>query len=170
MVQKTGIIVQKKNYTLRTWQTEDAASLAKYLNNKNIWDNCRDGLPYPYSQEDANVFLSMVQAKENIQDFCIEVNGEAVGSIGFVPATDVERFSTEVGYWIGEPFWNQGIVTDALKEAINYYFEHIRRHLLWSGRCCMAISIVSTWSHLFPRITSYRLERGLSRRLDGIRR
>ena len=47
----------------------------------------------------------MVQAKENIQDFCIEVNGEAVGSIGFVPATDVERFSTEVGYWIGEPFW-----------------------------------------------------------------
>ena len=124
MVQKTGIIVQKKNYTLRTWQTEDVASLAQYLNNKNIWDNCRDGLPYPYSQEDANVFLSMVQAKENIQDFCIEVNGEAVGSIGFVPATDVERFSTEVGYWIGEPFWNQGIVTDALKEAINYYFEH----------------------------------------------
>ena len=55
MVQKTGIIVQKKNYTLRTWQTEDAASLAQYLNNKNIWDNCRDGLPYPYSQEDANV-------------------------------------------------------------------------------------------------------------------
>ena len=88
MVQKTGIIVQKKNYTLRTWQTEDAASLAQYLNNK------------------------------------IEVNGEAVGSIGFVPGTDVERFSTEVGYWIGEPFWNQGIVTDALKEAINYYFEH----------------------------------------------
>lgn len=66
----------------------------------------------------------MIQAKENIHDFCIEVNGEAVGSIGFVPATDVERFSAEAGYWIGEPFWNQGIVTDALKEAINYYFEH----------------------------------------------
>ena len=116
MVQQTEIIVQKKNYTLRTWQTEDAASLAQYLNNKNIWNNCRDGLPYPYSQEDANVFLAMVQAKENIHDFCIEVNGEAVGNIGFIPATDVERFSAEVGYWIGEPFWNQGIVTDALKK------------------------------------------------------
>ena len=124
MVQQTEIIVQKKNYTLRTWQTEDAASLAQYLNDKNIWNNCRDGLPYPYSQEDANVFLAMVQAKENIHDFCIEVNGEAVGNIGFIPATDVERFSAEVGYWIGEPFWNQGIVTDALKKAINYYFEH----------------------------------------------
>ena len=42
MVQQTEIIVQKKNYTLRTWQTEDAASLAQYLNNKNIWNNCRD--------------------------------------------------------------------------------------------------------------------------------
>ena len=124
VIQQTEIIVQKKNYTLRTWQTEDAASLAQYLNNKNIWNNCRDGLPYPYSQEDANVFLAMVQAKENIHDFCIEVNGEAVGNIGFIPATDVERFSAEVGYWIGEPFWNQGIVTDALKKAINYYFEH----------------------------------------------
>ena len=48
----------------------------------------------------------------------------AVGNIGFIPATDVERFSAEVGYWLGEPFWNQGIVTDALKKAINYYFEH----------------------------------------------
>ena len=53
----------------------------------------RQGLPYPYSQEDANVFLSMVQAKENIQDFCIEVNGEAVGSIGFVPATDAVSYT-----------------------------------------------------------------------------
>ena len=77
MVQKTGIIVQKKNYTLRTWQTEDAASLAQYLNNKNIWDNCRDGLPYPYSQEDAKVFLAMIQAKENIHDsFDVFMHGD----------------------------------------------------------------------------------------------
>ena len=64
MVQKTEIIVQKKKLYLRTWQTEDAASLAQYLNNKNIWNNCRDGLPYPYSREDANVFLAMVQTKK----------------------------------------------------------------------------------------------------------
>ncbi len=64
MVQQTEIIVQKKNYTLRTWQTEDAASLAQYLNNKNIWNNCRDGLPYPYSQEDANVFSLWYKQKK----------------------------------------------------------------------------------------------------------
>ncbi len=122
MVQKQELLCRRKLYSPYR-QTEDVASLAQYLNNKNIWDNCRDGLPILIVRK-MLTFFSMVQAKENIQDFCIEVNGEAVGSIGFVPATDVERFSTEVGYWIGEPFWNQGIVTDALKEAINYYFEH----------------------------------------------
>ena len=67
----------------------------------------------------------MVQAKENIHDFCIEIKRRKQSEISvFIPATDVERFSAEVGYWIGEPFWNQGIVTDALKKAINYYFEH----------------------------------------------
>lgn len=38
--------------------------------------------------------------------------------------TDVERFNAEVGYWISEKYWNQGIVSDALTEAIQYYFAH----------------------------------------------
>lgn len=118
------IIAKKENYILRTWQAEDAASLSNYLNNKKIWDNCRDGLPYPYSKENAKAFIDMAQRKEGIHDFCIEINGEAVGNIGFVPCADVERFNAEVGYWLAEPYWNHGIVTDALKEAINYYFAH----------------------------------------------
>ena len=56
MVQKQELLCRRKLYSPYL-QTEDVASLAQYLNNKNIWDNCRDGLPYPYSQEDANVFL-----------------------------------------------------------------------------------------------------------------
>lgn len=124
MIPQPTIIVQKEKYTLRTWLTDDAVSLARYLNNKNIWDNCRDGLPYPYSQEDAKFFIALTQKKEGIHDFCIEINGEAAGNIGFVPCTDVERFNAEVGYWLAEPYWNKGIVTDALKEAVNYYFAH----------------------------------------------
>ncbi|MDY4777202.1 MAG: GNAT family protein, partial [Phocaeicola vulgatus] len=59
-----------------------------------------------------------------IHDFCIEVNGKAVGNIGFTPGTDVECFNAEVGYVIGEKYWNQGIVTDALQEAIYHYFTY----------------------------------------------
>lgn len=118
------IITQKENYTLRTWEATDAESLAVQLNNKKIWDNCRDGLPYPYKLENAEAILKVIAQKDGIHDFCIEVDGKAVGNIGFVPENDVQRFNAEVGYLIGEPYWNRGIVTDALKEAIRYYFKH----------------------------------------------
>lgn len=118
------IIIQKEKYTLRTWEKSDASSLAEQISNKQIWDNCRDSLPYPYYPEDAEFILKVFTEKEGIHDFCIEVDGKAAGSIGFAPETDVQRFNAEVGYWIGKKYWNQGIVTDALQEAIRYYFTH----------------------------------------------
>ena len=42
---------------IRTWAKSDISALAKYLNNKRIWDNCRDILPYPYTEEDAARFI-----------------------------------------------------------------------------------------------------------------
>ena len=46
--------------------------------------------------------------------FAIAVDDEAVGGIGFTVLTDVERVSAEIGYWLGEPYWGRGIVTEAL--------------------------------------------------------
>lgn len=128
-----AIIAKKSAYTLRTWHTEDAPSLAKQLNNKKIWDNCRDSLPYPYTLENARDFIDMIRRKEGIHDFCIEVDEEAVGNIGFVPESDVQRFSAEIGYLIGEPYWNRGIVTDAVKEAVKYYFDHTEKVRLFAS-------------------------------------
>lgn len=119
-----AVFVQKNKYTLRTWQTEDAHSLVQELNNKKIWDNCRNVFPHPYRLEHAETFIDLIKKKEGIHDFCIEVNGKAVGNIGFIPGTDVECFNAEVGYVIGEKYWNQGIVTDALQEAIYHYFTY----------------------------------------------
>ena len=51
----------------------------------------------------------------------------AVGSIGFRLQTDVERFSAEVGYWLGEEFWGRGVGTAALKAVTKYA---IRAHSL----------------------------------------
>ena len=92
-------------FILRQWQESDAPALAKYLNNKKIWDNCRDSLPYPYTS----------------QNYCIEINAEAAGNISFDRGTDVERFNAEIGYWIAEPYWNKGIMTQALRQAVSDY-------------------------------------------------
>ena len=49
-------------------------------------------------------------------------SGEAVGGIGFSSGNDVERFSAEIGYWLGEPFWGRGIVAEALALVSDYAF------------------------------------------------
>ena len=60
--------------------------------------------------------------------FAIAVDGEAVGSIGFVLHPDVERVSAEIGYWLAEPFWGRGITTEALIAVTQARHRHSRTH------------------------------------------
>lgn len=108
-------------FRLRPWESSDVPSLAKYLNNKKIWDNCRDRLPFPYTEADAHSFIDYATSRQEPGEYCIEINSEAAGNISFMRGTDVERFNAETGYWLAEPFWNQGIASEALREALRQY-------------------------------------------------
>lgn len=57
----------EESFTLREWNKADVPALAKYLNNKKIWDNCRDALPYPYIEKNAKQFIGFVEG-QNIQN------------------------------------------------------------------------------------------------------
>lgn len=116
------LFVRKPLYTLRTWRPEDVPALAAALDNRKIWDNCRDLLPHPYTEADASAFVALAAGREEPLEFCIEVDGAAAGNIGFRPGEDIERYSAETGYWLDERFWNRGIMSDALKEAAARYF------------------------------------------------
>ena len=99
---------------VRSWTNEDLASLVKHADNRKIWLNLRDRFPHPYTRRDGRDFIHLARSQRPETMFAIEVDGEAAGGIGFVPHTDVERVSAEIGYWLGEPFWGRGIVTEAL--------------------------------------------------------
>lgn len=114
----------KVSYMLRPLKMEDAYSIAYNADNQNIWNNVRDYFPHPYSVQDAMDFISFVTEKPSVQDFAIVVEGEAVGCLGYIPGSDVERISAEVGFWIGEDYWNRGVMSSAVKELINYVFDN----------------------------------------------
>lgn len=118
------IIVKREDYALRRWRPTDARHLAKHANNINIWNNVRDYFPYPYTEKDAKAYLSMVLKEKVPTNFAIIVNNEAVGGVGYIPGRDVERFSAEIGYWLGEEHWGKGIMGRALNDAIKYIFTH----------------------------------------------
>ena len=109
-------------FIIRRWNQSDISALTVYLNNKKIWDNCRDSLPYPYTNKDAEQFIQFVLNQEIQNDYCIEINQEAVGNISFIQGTDVDRYNVELGYWLAEPYWSQGIMTEALKRVISDFF------------------------------------------------
>jgi len=108
---------------LREWQLSDAASLAENINNPNVWDNLRDGLPKPYSETDGKEFIEFVLAQPKPATIlAIEFDGKVVGSIGITLRTDVERITAEIGYYLGENYWNKGIMTEAIKQMATYVF------------------------------------------------
>jgi len=106
--------------TLRPWQQSDTPSLMKYANNKKIFNNLTDRFPHPFTQESADWFLNWTRSHEPRQILAIDLNGEAIGSIGLHPQEDVFRFNCELGYWLAEPFWGKGYTTQAVRLMLDY--------------------------------------------------
>ena len=100
----------------------DAESLVRHANNINVAQQLRDRFPHPYTRANAHAFLKAATAVREPTNMAIEVNGECAGGIGHVAGTDVERYSAEIGYWLGEAYWNRGIVTEALVLLTDHLF------------------------------------------------
>ncbi len=116
-------MIEYKNVTLRNWQQKDIRWLVKNANNKKIWDNLRDEFPYPYTEMAAKQWIEIVNRDNPLRNFAIVYKAEAVGGIGINILTDVFRKNAEIGYWIGEKYWNKGIASKALKAMVDYTFE-----------------------------------------------
>lgn len=109
--------------TLRAWRPSDAPSLARHANNPNVAIQLRDRFPHPYTLADARQFIQSVAGARPTMLFAMVVAGDAVGGIGFFPGADVERFSAEIGYWLGESYWGRGITVEAIRLVSGYAFE-----------------------------------------------
>lgn len=109
--------------TLRPWRYDDAEALARHANNINVARQLRDRFPHPYTRGAAHAFLRFTVPADRPTNLAIVVDGEAVGGVGYVPGTDVERYSAEVGYWLGETLWGRGITTEALLLLTSHCFD-----------------------------------------------
>ncbi|MBW1298024.1 GNAT family N-acetyltransferase [Aquimarina litoralis] len=118
---------------LRPLELSDKSVLAKLANNKKIWDNLRDYIPFPYNDEDADFFINQTQQENPQQNFAITFNGELCGVIGVILQQDVYRKSAEIGYWIGEPFWGNGIASQAVRLITEYGFNSLDLQRIYAG-------------------------------------
>ena len=116
------VILQGERCLVRAWQKGDATSLVEHANNLNVAKYLRDRFPHPYTLKDARDFLKHAVSAGDPTNLAIEVDGAAVGAIGYVPGRDVERFAAEIGYWLGEAHWGKGIVSEAVRLVTDHAF------------------------------------------------
>ncbi len=111
---------------IRKWKLEDAKDLAAALSNTKILDNLRDGLPYPYTEQDGIEYISeMLFADKNESfAFAITVDKKVIGSIGAFRQKNIHRQTAELGYYIAEDYWGKGIMTEAVKQICRFVFDH----------------------------------------------
>ena len=103
-----------ENMSMRAWTMNDMDNLLKYANNPKIAQNMTAAFPHPFTNEAGERFIEMANSKIPIHIFAICINNEAIGGIGVQIQHDIHQKSAELGYWLAEPFWGKGIVSEAI--------------------------------------------------------
>lgn len=113
------------SFTLRKWRLSDAADLAAALNNKKILNNLRDGLPFPYTEQDARDYIAAMRSTEENSTFAYAItqNDHAIGSIGAFRQSNIHRQTAELGYYLAEEYWGRGIMTEAIRQLCGIVFD-----------------------------------------------
>lgn len=113
-------------FKLRCWLSGDARSLCENADNVKIYNNLRNYFPSPYTLDDARDYIAFCKQGEGREHIirAIEVDGKAVGNVGVFFKDDVYCKSAELGYWLGEEYWGNGIMSRAVEQLCDYVFEN----------------------------------------------
>jgi [ribosomal protein S5]-alanine N-acetyltransferase len=115
------VVLHCPTCTVRPWRPGDLDALVLHANDADVARQLRDRFPHPYTRAHAVAFIQYA-VEESASNLAIEVDGEAAGAIGFIPGRDIERYSAEIGYWLGRKYWGRGIATDALRTLTEHLF------------------------------------------------
>ncbi|MCD6012165.1 MAG: family N-acetyltransferase [Flavipsychrobacter sp.] len=119
---------------LRKIEVDDIPSLVKYAGNKKISDYVLN-IPYPYNEPDAVFRISyVVQGFKNKARYVFAIilkeTGEFIGEIGL--HMDSNNGTAQLGYWVGERFWNKGIATEAVKKVLEFGFTKLELNRIFA--------------------------------------
>lgn len=119
---------------LRPFAAPDAPRLVALAGNYEVARNTLN-IPHPYTEEDAQTWLRLTQQHREqgtAHQFALELRatGEFIGGMGLGLAPRHDR--AEVGYWLGQPYWGQGLATEALGAVLRYGFETLKLNKIYA--------------------------------------
>jgi RimJ/RimL family protein N-acetyltransferase len=112
-------------FRIREFIETDIDALVRYANNSRVAKQLEDRFPHPYTIEDARQWLARLTEQDPLTNFVITSPDEVIGGIGLDLGEDVYFRTAEIGYWLGEPFWGQGIATRAVRAMTQWAFDKL---------------------------------------------
>lgn len=126
---------ETKRLILRPWEDTDAESLYTYAKDPDVGPIA--GWPVHTSVANSLEIIRGVLGAEGTFAVCLNSDNAAIGSIGLIhpeqSLTKMTENELEIGYWIGKPFWGQGLIPEAVKRLQEYAFEELGCSALWCG-------------------------------------
>ena len=131
----TEALLETKRLVLRRWNEDDAGDLYKYAADPAVGPIA--GWPAHQSIEESRDVIRKVFNGKEAYAVCLKEDGKAIGAIelkrnGHSDMTDRDD-ECEMGFWLGKPFWGQGIMPEAVKEMLRHAFEDLRMSKVWIG-------------------------------------
>ena len=127
-------MIKTQRLILRPWYEEDAEALYTYAKDPEIGPPA--GWPPHTSVEHSRQIIQNVLTAPETYALCLK-DGSPIGSIGLklkgsTDMTDRED-ECELGYWIGRPYWGQGLIPEAARALLQYAFEELGMQTVWCG-------------------------------------
>ena len=128
-------MLETKRLILRSWEDGDAEDLYEYAKNPDVGPIA--GWPAHQSPEESRDVIKNVLNGREAYAVCLKTDGKAIGAIelklkGHTDLTERDD-ECELGYWLGKPFWGQGIMPEAAEEMLRHAFEDLGMTKVWVG-------------------------------------
>ena len=128
-------MLETERLILRRWEKNDAESLYEYAKDPDVGPIA--GWPAHRSIEESRDVIKNVFNGKEAYAICLKTDNKAIGAIelklnGYTDMTERDD-ECELGYWLGKPFWGQGIVPEAVKEMLRHAFEELGMTTVWVG-------------------------------------
>lgn len=121
---------------LRRWLETDAESLFKYAKDPDIGPIA--GWPPHTSIENSLEIIRTVFAAPETYAVVSKETEEPIGSCGIMfsnglHSDEIKDGEAEIGYWIGKPYWGQGLIPEAVKTLLSRCFNELGLDTVWCG-------------------------------------
>lgn len=127
------MIIETKRLILRPWCEDDAEELFRYAADPRIGPAA--GWKEHESVEESREIIKNVLSADEIYAVVLKSTGLPVGSVGIKTGeqSNLLRSSDEgeIGYWIGVPYWGQGLIPEAVSALQERAFNELGMKLLW---------------------------------------